>query len=287
MSDALSILEGLDALDRSSKQIIRAPFPYVGGKSRTVNKIIARLPPHTTYVEPFCGTAVVLLNKPVSKLEVINDMDSGIVCFYRCLRNDALRDRLIDLIRNSVHAREEWVFCKETWESTPDDVERAFKWYYVVNYSFGGLSRNFGRALVPRGIFAGKIQSKIPEFHPIAQRLKNVQVEHMDALQCIREYDGMDVLFYVDPPYIEGDQSCYKARFDKSRHVELLDTLFASKAKLAVSGYHNPLYDKYPWTDSYSFTVYQSIQSEGTGTKVQYAGVEARGHGKEMLWVRA
>jgi len=41
-------------------------FPYPGGKTRFVDEIRERLPDHQTYVEPFGGSAAVLLNKPES-----------------------------------------------------------------------------------------------------------------------------------------------------------------------------------------------------------------------------
>src|SRR5712691_7609501 len=59
------------------------PLPYIGGKNRLATKIIALLPEHTTYVEPFAGGAQVFFHKQPSKVEVLNDLDGDIVNFFR------------------------------------------------------------------------------------------------------------------------------------------------------------------------------------------------------------
>jgi DNA adenine methylase len=135
-------------------------------------------------------------------------------------------------------------------------------------------------------MFSGKLWNKIPEFQPIAERLRNVQIEHMDGLACIEQYDSLDTLFYIDPPYIEGDQSCYKARFDRSQHVELINAIKRCKGAVALSGYDNELYNQVDWHDTFEFTVFQSIHGEGTGTKSHLAGAPKTAHGKEKLWLK-
>ena len=59
------------------------PLAYIGGKNRLANQIIALLPEHTTYVEPFAGGAQVFFHKQPSKVEVLNDLDFEIVNFFR------------------------------------------------------------------------------------------------------------------------------------------------------------------------------------------------------------
>ena len=54
-------------------------IPYLGNKGRLAPKIISHFPAHKTYVEPFAGTAAVLLNKPRVDHEVYNDLDYRIV----------------------------------------------------------------------------------------------------------------------------------------------------------------------------------------------------------------
>ena len=61
-------------------------FPYIGGKTRLADWIQSHLPAHNTYVEPFGGSAAVLLNKPRSKVEIFNDKDGDVVNFFEVAR---------------------------------------------------------------------------------------------------------------------------------------------------------------------------------------------------------
>jgi len=61
---------------------MRGPLNYIGGKSQLAKLIVARLPTHTAYVEPFAGGAKVFFYKPRSKVEIINDLDGELVNFY-------------------------------------------------------------------------------------------------------------------------------------------------------------------------------------------------------------
>ena len=61
---------------------------YYGGKSRLAKAIIAEFPPHKCYVEACAGSAAVMMAKQPSKVEVLNDIDSELVNFYRILRDD-------------------------------------------------------------------------------------------------------------------------------------------------------------------------------------------------------
>lgn len=57
----------------------RALARYLGGKNRIAPWIIGFFPPHKFYVEPFGGSAAVLLNKQPAFLEIYNDLYDRIV----------------------------------------------------------------------------------------------------------------------------------------------------------------------------------------------------------------
>jgi DNA adenine methylase len=65
---------------------LKAPFPYAGGKSWIAHEVWQRFGAIANYVEPFCGSAAVLLARPKpSGVETINDTDGFIVNAYRSI----------------------------------------------------------------------------------------------------------------------------------------------------------------------------------------------------------
>ena len=86
----------------TSKGRIMPPLKWHGGKYYIANQIVALMPPHLHYVEPYAGGLSVLLARDPGdrKLwlsqtgdhaglsEVVNDLDNGLVNFWRVLRGD-------------------------------------------------------------------------------------------------------------------------------------------------------------------------------------------------------
>ena len=67
-----------------------APFPYFGGKSLACETVWAALGDPENYVEPFAGSAAMLLGRPnVGKVETINDADGFVANFWRAVSLDA------------------------------------------------------------------------------------------------------------------------------------------------------------------------------------------------------
>jgi len=291
MVDLMSMFEDLDrqVAPESRDTIVRAVFGYPGGKSKSIHQILPHLPYASKYVEPFGGSAAVLLARHKSDLEVFNDRYAGVVAFYRCMRDVAKLERFIDWVENTVHSREDFVTCKATWENAEDDVERAARWYYMTMYSFATLGRNFGRSTSGRGGLAGKIRNKVKLFPLIHERFKNIQVENQDWLDCISDYDCPETVFYLDPPYIDADSGIYTNKLSKDDHRHLLETVFHSKGFFAVSGYPNPLYDSQDWDSVHTWDVNISMKSlaytESNG-KEYLKGVEERGMNTECLWIK-
>lgn len=73
-----------------SETIIKAPFPYFGGKSRVADIVWNELGDVKTYAEPFAGSMAVLFGRPkthVGGIEVINDKDMYVANFWRAVKS--------------------------------------------------------------------------------------------------------------------------------------------------------------------------------------------------------
>lgn len=291
--DLENIFEDLETLDANAddkKPILRAVFGYPGGKSRSVVEILKHLPYKEVYVEPFGGSAAVLLARDKSKLEVFNDRYAGVVSFYRCMRDEAKMLKMVEWLEDTVHSREDWIFCHDTWKDVDDDVERAARWYYMTQYSFGQIGRNFGRATFSGASPAGKIRNNIKMYPAIHERFKCVQVENQDWYDCIKDYDSKDTVFYLDPPYIETTGGTFKHTMNLDAHRSLLATIFNLKGFAAVSGYSNPLYEDQDWDNRFEWDSFCSIESKSftEGNRKEHLKDVAgdRVNHTEVLWVK-
>lgn len=68
--------------------MLKAPFPYYGGKSQVADIVWAALGDVYNYVEPFCGSCAVYLARPgPHKVATLNDKDGLIVNFWRAIQH--------------------------------------------------------------------------------------------------------------------------------------------------------------------------------------------------------
>jgi hypothetical protein len=71
---------------RSAPRLL-APFPYFGGKRKIASDVWARLGSPRQYIEPFCGSAAMLLAAPApAPLEVVCDQNGFIANFWRATK---------------------------------------------------------------------------------------------------------------------------------------------------------------------------------------------------------
>lgn len=279
--DLLSLFNEMDDSKRL-RDCVRAPFGYPGGKSKSLDKILPYLPQTKIYIEPFGGSGAVLLAREPSDLEVFNDRYSGVVSFYRCLRHKQKCEKLIERLELTVHAREEFYWCKDTWEDCRDDVERAARWYYMIQTSVGNKSDCWGRSLNSKSQLGLKIRNHIKDFLKIHERIKAVQFENLDWSDCILQYDGPNTVYYMDPPYLLSTNPYQIGIFNAQNHLELLETIQELKGFVAISGYEHPLYAQYTWDNKIQWTVQVSLDT--LNMDIREDGKQSKAI--ETLWIR-
>lgn len=212
-------------------------------------KLLPLVPRHHTYIEPFGGGASLLFAKAPSAVEVYNDIDSGLVNFFRVLRDPEQFESFYRLAQLTPYAREEYDHCHATWNDCDDPVERAYRWFVVARMSFSGrLGAGWGSAVTSssRGMAAtvSKWLSAINMLPQISERLLRVQIEHADWRTILDRYDTPDSFFYLDPPYVHETRSDtrYDHELSDHDHAGLVDAVLALRGKVMLSGYDHAVY---------------------------------------------
>lgn len=207
------------------------PLAYIGGKNRLAKQIIALLPEHTTYVEPFAGGAQVFFHKNPSKVEVLNDLDSEIVNFFRVCQHHY--EELIRYLNYCIISRKWYDLFANENPGALTDIQRAGRFFYLQKNSFGGLilKQHYHYGVIQRPNFNPK---RLPELIEAAHgRLQGVQIESLPYEQILQRYDRPTTLFYLDPPYWR--RKLYKFNFTDDNFRQLEQRLHQVKGRFLLS----------------------------------------------------
>ncbi|RPH95488.1 DNA adenine methylase [candidate division KSB1 bacterium] len=228
---------------------MRSPVVWLGGKSRLASRLDALLPQHNTYVEVYGGGASLLFHKRPSAVEVYNDIDEGLVNFFRVLRSPKKSALLKKKLSITPYSRTEFRnFCL-TQSRKLSDVERAYRWFCIMRMSFGSqFGKSWGVSI--HGSTQG-IASCVHRFHTSAalleqacNRFSKVVVECQDWRKLCLKYDSKETVLFLDPPYmpITRRGGCYDHEMTEGDHIDLLCFLSMCKSKVILCGYENPIY---------------------------------------------
>lgn len=209
---------------------INSPFRYPGGKFYARKLILAHMPKHINYIEPFAGGASIFFAKPKSNSNWLNDIDKELI---NCL--SIMRDRpqeLIDRLRGEVASKERHHFYKNEFKPKTK-LEKALRWFYLNRTSYSGIMNHqncyWGY---------GDKYSMRPENWPrnilrTSAKLKDVKLTSLDFEEVIKEAKEGSFLF-IDPPYFNADQDkFYTHSFKKDDHLRLAEILKKNNKRLS------------------------------------------------------
>lgn len=132
---------------------LKAPFPYFGGKRQAAPLIWGALGDPSGYVEPFAGSAAVLLARPEftgRRVETLNDADGWLVNAWRAIKyapDEVAKHADGPVTEIDYHARLAWLQGRRddnlvSWlEGDPEvyDPKAAGWWLYVMACGIGDL----------------------------------------------------------------------------------------------------------------------------------------------------
>lgn len=234
---------------------------YHGGKFLLAPWIVSYLPPHRVFVEPFAGAASVLLSKPQSKSEVLNDLDGEIVSLFRVLRDPAQARELRRVLELTPYARAEFELAYSALACDPIEAARR-----LIVRSHQGIGTNastqgIGKAATgwrnhvePNGDLRANNWARYPdELQQFVERLRGVVIDNVPATTAIAHYDSSETVFYLDPPYPKSTRSDngndYRFEMTDADHIELAEVLNRIEGMAVLSGYPSALYDENLFAD--------------------------------------
>lgn len=242
---ALLELEAGAAIEAPKRR--SAALRYPGSKWSIAQEIVGLFGDHYHYVEPYFGSGAVFFSKPVSPHELINDMNSLVVNFFRVLRDQT--DDFLFALESTPWSRDEYDqshiqtgdaledarrFVTRIWQAHASDLAKKTGW------------KNRGSKQPARGMSVRwkRVPSELAE---LADRLRDAEIENRPALEVMRRFATKDTLIYADPPYLmeTRTQKMYAHEMSLDEHLEMLDVLQSHPGPVVLSGYDNAIYDKH------------------------------------------
>jgi DNA adenine methylase len=243
--------------------LVRRPvLRFFGGKNKLAPWIVSNLPEHQKYAEPFGGSASVLMHKPMSQIEIYNDIDKEVTNVFVVMQNRELFETLLWRLKFTPYSSEEYFRSRET---SDDPVERAAR--TIIKSFFGhgsdSIFRNSGVRKYSHNR-AGRVNDTISAAEwatyvhealiTFANRLApgnegalRTMILCEPALDVIRRHDGPKTLFYLDPPYLRCTRTGngrYRHEMSDDDHQILLETLLRLRSMVVLSGYPSIMYDE-------------------------------------------
>ena len=222
---------------------MRMPFPYFGGKFKigaTIWSMIGNVP---NYIEPFCGSAAVLLARPSTpKTETINDIDGLLVNALRAIQWEPEKTAywadypVTEIDYNCRHAwlRDQRHTITDKLKTVPlyCDPQAAGWWIWGANLKIGGRwcydenkeiphlgdpGKGVNRTTLPHLGDPGTGVKLLPWFYELQRRLSRTRILCGDWQRCLTPSVTTKLGLtgvYLDPPYEGYHESLYSENND-------------------------------------------------------------------------
>ncbi|MBY0244194.1 MAG: DNA adenine methylase [Sphingobacteriaceae bacterium] len=217
---------------------------YWGGKQQLADRVIAAMPRHHCYVEPFFGGGAVFFKKQPAKVEIINDLNDNMVNFYRVVKKDF--DPLKDEVDVTLYSEYQYKLAKDIWKdgNGHTNVSRAWSVFVMSHQSFSG---NLGASWAysdstNQALRFDNVRKTFDTRY--MKRLEQTQIFCRDALNVIENTDSKDTFFFVDPPYYNSECGHYDG-YSLEDFENLLKLLSKVEGKFLLTSYPSEILAKY------------------------------------------
>lgn len=260
---------------------------YVGGKSILIHKILPLMPAHRTYVEVFGGSGCVLFNKPPSCIDVYNDLGDNIYFLFKMMRE---RGHEVKAFLQKFPYSRKWYFedvlgaVKGDVGEIKDPVERASVIFCGFEMAFSGCIGGGWSYGTTKQNSAARFKRTVDGLNPFIERLREVQIEHLDFEELIKKYDGPETFFYCDPPYLQdtvrGNVKDYYMEMKEDAHIRMAEILNEIEGKAMVSYYPSENFREWYPADKW---IAEEVDVSVLSIKVKKDDGEVRPRATELL----
>ncbi len=215
------------------------PFlKWAGGKTRIVDRIKAVLPEGKRLVEPFAGSAALMLNADYQAY-VLADVNADLINCYRQLQRGG--QVFIELCQTfftpEANRPEAYYALRERFNGSQDPTERAALFVYLNRHGYNGLCRYnaSGRFNVPFGRYTRPYfpEAEMCTFWQRSQRCKFAVADFVTTMDSAIPGD----VLYCDPPYVPLSSTANFTSYSAdSFNLESQRALAAKAAELAHRG---------------------------------------------------
>lgn len=196
---------------------VTAIAPWFGSKRTLAPRIVEELGEHRAYWEPFCGSMAVLLGKPESSFETVNDLHGDLVNLARVIKHSELGPKLYRQMRRWMMSEALFNDAAEQYRARQNvpapeepDLERAANYFICAWFGRNGVAgtqsynQGFCRRFTKNGGHAAtRWRSACNSIPAWRRRMRNVTILSADGIGLIeRIEDAAGVVIYADPPYL-------------------------------------------------------------------------------------
>lgn len=196
--------------ERKINKKISSVLRYPGGKSKALKKISCLIPRDINeYREPFVGGGSVFIrvkqNVEDNVSFKINDINSDLYLFWRCIQQDGERfqKRVISVKKKFKTGKELHEYYKKNYQNL-DNFEKAVRFFIMNRITFSGLIDSGGFS--QQSYDYRFTESIINKIMPLSEILSDVEITNYDYNHLLRE-NGKNVFLFLDPPYLSAKES--------------------------------------------------------------------------------
>lgn len=205
-----------------------------GNKRGIAHTIIPYFPVHQVYIEPFFGAGGLFFEKPLAKVNIVNDLDGDVYNLFQVVQREPAKLR--KLIGQQVFHESQLTDWKKHPETDP--VRRALRFLFLSNYTFMGKGQTlrFGSA--------GIKQLILDRIKPTIELLQGVEFSNRDFRSFFKQIPQTvykKAFIYCDPPYLDTDNSSYQTGgWTQADLVDLIAACQKTGARFAISEFDTP-----------------------------------------------